>query len=220
MTYTALTRTIAGLNSGEIGSQYIGTPILFVIGGITYTGSIASIDSLTSIVLLISLGLPIADGTVTDITLINVSGYYGSQSDIEARISVKQLAMLTNDAAQPTQADGAVLNAIFSKVNTEIDSLAGQVWVTPFIPGTNCDSIPNLVKQIFIDYTIYYCFLRRFSTLEVPKQWVENYKNAEQKLNDISNMLVQLDGNPTVFSTEANMRGACRESVSELMRDF
>ena len=45
----------------------------------------------------------------------------------------------------------------------------------------------------------------RFSTLEVPKQWIEVYKSAQQKLDDISNLLLQLDGSPTLFSAEANV---------------
>jgi hypothetical protein len=62
-----------------------------------------------------------------------------------------------------------------------------------------------LSKQIAIDYSIYYCFLRRFTEIDVPKQWVELYKDAKDKLDDVSNMLVQLDGSPTILSGEASI---------------
>jgi phage gp36-like protein len=205
MTYTTLTRTIAGLISGEVGIAQVGNPILFMMNGITYFGTIESIGSMTSIVLLASSALPITNGTVTSIEVLDVSGHYCSQSDLEARIGVLQLAQLTNDTAGATIADAVVVQALIEKSDREIDSKAGQVYTTPFMIPTNCTSIPSLIKQISIDYSIYYCFNRRFSTLEVPKQWIEIYKSAQEKLDDVSNLLVQLDGDPTLFSVEADM---------------
>lgn len=205
MTYAYTTRTIAGLISGQIGIAQINNPILFDKDGSRYFATIESIATLTSIVLVSSASLPATNGIVTNIELLDISGHYCTQNDLEQRIGIRQLAELTNDTAGATTADSVVVQAIIEKSDREIDGKAGQVYTTPFTIPTNCTSIPSLIKQISIDYSIYYCFLRRFSTLEVPKQWIEVYKSAQQKLDDISNLLLQLDGSPTLFSAEANV---------------
>lgn len=205
MTYTYLTRTIAGLISGEVGISSVGNPMLFVMNGVTYFATIESISSLTSIVLVASGSLPSVDGTVTSIELLDVTGHYCSQTDLEQNVGIIQLAQLTNDTGNPTLPDAVVVLAMIEKADREIDSKAGQVWTTPFVVPTNCTFIPTLIKQISIDYSIYYCFMRRFSEMEVPKQWIERYKDAKQKLDDVSNLLVQMDGAPTLLSAEANI---------------
>jgi phage gp36-like protein len=134
-----------------------------------------------------------------------VAGAYCAQTDLENRISRLQLAQLTADTANPTQPDSNVVAAIIDKADREIDSKAGQVFVVPFVVPDNCTTIPSLIRQISIDFSIYYCFLRRYSEIEVPKQWIDLYKDAKDKLEDVSNMMVQLDGEPTEVSEEADI---------------
>lgn len=220
MTYTALTRTISNLISGEIGTEYIGTPIIFVIGGVTYFASIESISSLTSIVLLASGSLPQADGAVDNIELIDMSTNYCTQQDLENRIGVLQLAQLTNDAANPVLPDANIVNAAIQCADRDIDAKAGQVYTVPFVAGTNCDAIPSTINDISIILSICYCFLRRFSEVDMPKQWQVAQKDALQRLDDVSDLLLFLDGNPFVQSKEAAMQSSYRKPIDEIMRNF
>jgi phage gp36-like protein len=154
-------------------------------------------------------------------TVSTATSYRVYRSNETANYSSKSLLIETPDAnytddgsvtltdgTPPTSAfiaDSSVISAIIEKADREIDSKAGQVWTVPFTVPTNCTAIPSLIKQISIDMSIYYCFMRRFSETEVPKQWQDLYAKALQKLDDVSNMLVALDGNPTVLSQEAYM---------------
>ena len=156
MTYAYTTRTIAGLISGQIGIAQINNPILFDKDGSRYFATIESIATLTSIVLVSSASLPATNGIVTNIELLDISGHYCTQNDLEQRIGIRQLAELTNDTAGATTADSVVVQAIIEKSDREIDGKAGQVYTTPFTIPTNCTSIPSLIKQISIDYSIYY----------------------------------------------------------------
>jgi hypothetical protein len=106
-----------------------------------------------------------------------------------------------SDASIP---NAAIVVAMIDKADREIDAKAGQVYLVPFVAGVNCTSISSIIKQISIDCAVYNCFLRRFSEMEVPKQWIELYKKAIASLDDVSNMLVFLDGAPTIASGEAD----------------
>jgi hypothetical protein len=110
--------------------------------------------------------------------------------------------------APPTDAsipDATIVSAIIAQSDREIDGKAGQVWTVPFTVPDNCVSIPSIVKQISIVFSLYYCFLRRFSETDVPKQWIELYKKMCDNLEAISNQEIQLDGMPTVASSEADI---------------
>ena len=141
-----------------------------------------------------------------------VSGTYASPC------LLKQTTALTFDddgtittlltGAPPTDAslpDATVIAALIAQSDREIDGKAGQVWTVPFIVPDNCVSIPSIIKQISIVFSLYYCFLRRFSETDVPKQWIELYKKMGDTLEAISNQEIQLDGTPTVASSEADI---------------
>lgn len=133
---------------------------------------------------------------------------YCTQQDLENRIGVSQLAQLTNDTAGSTTVDANVVAAMIERSDRLIDAKAGQVYSVPFDPTVdtgNCDSIPTAINQISIDYTLYFCFLRRFGNAGVSKDWIDAKAKADTMLDDISNELIALDGNPTVKSKEANM---------------
>ena len=143
--------------------------------------------------------------TFSDNVVEPTNGAYCSQTDLENRIGVLQLARLTNDAANPTEADPVVVAAIINKSDREIDGKAGQVYNVPFLYPTTCDYVPSVVSQISIDTSIYYCFLRRYSQMEVPKQWIDLYNKAQKDLEAISNQELPLDGNPQIASEEADI---------------
>jgi hypothetical protein len=110
MTYDHTTRVISGLVSGEIGSEYVGTPILFVIGGLTYFGTIESI-TLTTLTIVASTSLPTASGTVTAIEILDsvLTHNYLSYSDEVA-------SLINDDAAKLAAAD---IKLILQKAATD-----------------------------------------------------------------------------------------------------
>jgi len=112
------------------------------------------------------------------------------------------------DAGLP---DPTIIAAIIDQSDREIDAKAGQVWTVPFIVPDNCTAIPGIIKQISIVFSIYYCFLRRFSEADVPKQWIELYKKMQDNLEAISNQELQLDGTPSVSSNEADIVAPARQ---------
>jgi phage gp36-like protein len=154
----------------------------------------------------------IATATSYKIYKSSVSGTYTSPSLLIHQTAVTYddtgsvTALLTG--SPPTDAsipDATIIAGILDKADKEIDAKAGQVYTVPFVVPTNCTAIPSIVKQIAVDMATYYCFMRRFSEMEAPKQWIEAYKNALTRLDDISNMLLFLDGSPTIASAESNM---------------
>jgi hypothetical protein len=131
---------------------------------------------------------------------------YCTQTDLERSIGTTRLAELTDDTTQnPITPDSTVVSAIIEMVDDMIDAKAGQVWTVPFVAGTNCTTVPTIIKQISRIYSIYFCFLRRYAETNVPLEWVNLYKVAQQSLDDVSNQLLQLDGSPTLYSKEASM---------------
>ena len=114
------------------------------------------------------------------------------------------------DAVMP---DPAIIAAIIEQSDREIDGRVGQVYVVPLAVPDNCVSVPSLVKQISIVFSVYYCFLRRFSESDVPKQWIELYKKMQEYLDGISNQELQLDGEPTVASDEADIQTASEKEI-------
>lgn len=133
------------------------------------------------------------------------SSYYCSQTDLEYRIGTTRLAELTNDTANATTPNSTIVSAMISRADRLIDSLAGQVYTVPFVIGTNCTTIPEVIRQLSIDLSIYFCMSRRFAQMEIPKDWQEIYKQAMEKLQGISNLLIFLDGSPTILSAEGDI---------------
>jgi phage gp36-like protein len=205
MTYTALTRTISGLSTGQITTASIGLAVVFTISSHDYIGVIELIGS-TTLVLEASNNLPNSDGTITDLTIeFIITGSYCQVSDLIARIGSSQLAQLTNDTENDTDVNTTVVTAMIARADRQIDSFAGTVYTVPFDASSNCDSIPTQITQLSVDLTIYYCFTRRFGMLAVPKDWMEVYNAAMKKLDDISNGCCYLDGNPTIVSKLSNI---------------
>jgi phage gp36-like protein len=132
---------------------------------------------------------------------------YCTYTDIQARIGTKQLVELTSDTPnEETTYDTTNLAAIIAQVDRQIiDPKAGQVWTVPFAAGTNCTAIPTAIVGLSADLTVYLLFARRALSVPIPDQWKARYDAAIKLLDDISNQLVQLDGAPTVASTEALM---------------
>jgi hypothetical protein len=128
-----------------------------------------------------------------------VAAGYCSQTDLEVSIGTTRLAELTDDTnANPTIPDSTIVTAIVEMVDDMIDSEISGVWTVPFVAGSNCTTIPTLIKRISRMFSIYYCFLRRFTGSNVPAEWINAYKLAQQSLKDIASQSINLDGNPTL----------------------
>jgi len=124
---------------------------------------------------------------------------YCVAADLENRISSLTLAQLTNDTANATTYNSTVVTAILDKVDAEIDAKAGQVYTVPFA------TIPAIIKQIAIDLACYAVFQRRPVQMDMPKDWEIAHKEALQRLDDISNLLLKLPDTATIASAESSM---------------
>jgi hypothetical protein len=116
--------------------------------------------------------------------------------------------------APPTDSslpDATVVAALISKSDRDTDAKAGQVYTVPFIVPDNCTAIPSVVKQISIDCAIYHAFMRRYGNMKVPDEWKKAYEAAEKAREDISNQVLELDGNPTVASQEADFEAPTKQ---------
>jgi len=161
MTYTTSTRTIAGLTSGEIGAEYVDTPIIFVIVGTTYFGSIESIASSTSIVLVASESLPTADGTVTSIRLVDTLARYTAKLTTPQIIDVVRLhhpnvsyTMLAQllSTAQAKFIRATKLNAKVAILSMSGKTVVGMTRTSPLvITSTSTIDTWNFYKDATID---------------------------------------------------------------------
>ena len=127
MNYTFSTRTISGITLGQVTSEYISSPILFVIGTTTYFGTIATVTAGTdtSVTLENTETLPTADGTVTSIELpepIDTATAYSTHDDILSLISTYDLAGLTQDKIQTFTCAGTVTNGSDVQFNAVISN--------------------------------------------------------------------------------------------------
>jgi phage gp36-like protein len=101
--------------------------------------------------------------------------------------------------------DATIVNDMIQMADNEINAKVGCTYSVPFVAGSNCVSIPLIIKELSQDMSLYNCFMRRISGFEVPKQWIEAYKDACKKLQDIAEMSVYLDGSPTIMGKEAEI---------------
>lgn len=142
--------------------------------------------------------------SLVELSLVNS---YCQQSDLEARIGVRMLAQLTNDVANSTTPDSNVVASLIKRADRLIDAEAGQVFEVPFDPTPvtgNCKFIPSVINQISIDYALYEAMARRFGVSGVSKDWQAVKAAADLRLQNVSNELTELDGEPTVLSSESD----------------
>lgn len=124
---------------------------------------------------------------------------YSSQSDLEARISPKILASLTNDTPNTNAPDPQVLAALIEDADSTIDSMVGQVYPVPLA------FVGTLVKQISAQLAIYKAYQRRSTEVAMPASWDMTYKTAMKQLQDIADLKLNLDNVTEIDSPEAEM---------------
>lgn len=124
---------------------------------------------------------------------------YCTQADLELRLPVLELAELTNDTANATAPNATIITALIEKADAYINGKIGQVYTTPLSP------VPVQIKSLSVDLACFYIIQRRWSQVKMPDDWNLVYKNACQTIDDISNLLIKLDGSPTVSSEEADI---------------
>lgn len=182
-----------------------------------YVGTLASAFSpLASTTISLPVMTNVVSAVVTDINSVTitcsgdgvlsarevailVSTHYCTFTDLEKRLSRKNLAGLCNDTANSTVADPVIIEQILTNVNSIIDAKAGQVYTVPFT------TIPDKVKQIAIDFACFQAMQRRPANMPMPKEWDDANKAAMKDLEDISNMLLRLPDTATIASAESDM---------------
>ena len=132
---------------------------------------------------------------------------YSTQSDLETRITAVNLARLCNDdLSNPTKADYGVVTALIARADAMIDAKVSQVYVVPL--STPIDVI---IKSISIDLACYYAMQRKFSDLEMPKDWSAVYTDAMNNLNDIADEQLFLNSAQKIASPESAIVAPCEK---------
>jgi len=153
-----------------------------------------------------------AAGTVTngnavqyDAVLTNQVENLGAGARIGIALSsgaVGSLVSIQLDAAQLIDPNWTLVDMLTADVDKMIDGKAGQVYAIPFtLDGT--PYTPDLINRISKTLTVYRCFARRFTIMEMPKLWADYRKEMMEMLDAISNQLMKFDAD--VYSTEATM---------------
>lgn len=130
-----------------------------------------------------NIGGGLGDVPVTD-------DYYCNQGDLETRIGVQTLGQLTNDNAG-SNPDELVVVALCKKAYDEINSPLASIYTVPFDIG---DDTPDIINQIATDMACYFAMQRRFTTMEMPKQWQEAYDMAMDKIDRLTNGTLTIPG--------------------------
>ena len=119
--------------------------------------------------------------------------------DIQTHIGFKTLTELSNDTPNATAPDFTVVSDLIEHASTTIDAYISGVYTVPFNP------VPKIINLIATDIACYLCFMRRFTEMDVPKFWVQEYKDAIQMVKDIADLKITLDTEPAVMSKEAEI---------------
>lgn len=104
---------------------------------------------------------------------------YCIQADIEARISAADVISLTDDTGTEAVVS-ATLNAAIAMADARIDAALKGRFIVP-LTGT----IPDLIKFISVDLTVYNLFTRRPS-IEFPAIVTDRYNEALKLLADLA----------------------------------
>lgn len=172
---------------------------------LSYYSLITQFISPSSVVLSPSGRLPITNTTIAASTLVIIdttviaSGRYCAQSDLEHRIGVENLAQLSNDAENSTLPDPSIIDSVIETATIEIDNILSGTYKTPLTP------IPGIIRKLCTDIALYHVMMRRFSIMEMPKQWVSVYTRAIDNLDKLASQENALPAIYEIASPEAGI---------------
>lgn len=119
---------------------------------------------------------------------------YCTVSDIQATIPEVTLIQLTDDTGSDTVDTTKIDNAI-SYAREVIDGYLRGNYSLPF------SAVPELLKHISIDLTVYKLYSRRQLT-ELPESITASYKNSVKKLEQIQKGIISLGINQITVEKE------------------
>lgn len=202
--FTALTRILTNVSDITFEDANIGDVIQFYDDDDNpyYSPMLAFINP-SSIILEKIDSLPIMDIIVFDVQIVDAvpadENAYCTIDDLQVRIGTQYLAQITNDEANGTLPDAAVVNEMIKIAAVEIDNILSGTYTTPITP------VPPIIRKICTDIAIYHAMMRRFSIMEVPKQWIKAYTKAIDDLDKIASMENALPNTNVVTSHEAEI---------------
>jgi len=156
--YTALTRTIAGATMTpvfELADQTGQRQVMFRIGANLYWGRVATFVSGTSVTLLAIGSLPVADGTIAELILLDLSEPHSYQAYLDELAS-----LIKDDGAKLTTVTGGDLDKILAKavsdysghrafqVKKKIQGNASSEYVLSTIFGSLWKHGYSVIKEI------------------------------------------------------------------------
>lgn len=110
---------------------------------------------------------------------------YCTIEDLTNRITEKALVNLTNDILPATSVNKEIAEENIAIADDLINSSLRNKYVIPL------KSVPNLIKQLSADITIYRLYCRR--PQNVPENYKKNYEIALQILKDLQSGAKVLD---------------------------
>ncbi len=118
---------------------------------------------------------------------VPTGGYYCTQDDLVSMVGTQTLADLTNDTANQTVPDPTVTTAMIAIAYEYTNAELFDIYTTPFT------TVPGIIRDINVKIAVYNCFLRKFSIMQMPREWSEIYKEAKEMLDKISSLDLVLD---------------------------
>lgn len=117
----------------------------------------------------------------------SITGYYCSDTDIVNMIGLAQLTQLSNDTVNSTIPNNTVVEAIIQRAQDYIDNQLSGTYTVPFT------TVPVIIRDACVSIAIMNLFLRRFSIMEVPKNWVSAYDGAYKLIDNLASLTQRLD---------------------------
>lgn len=141
-----------------------------------------------------------------------IAGYYCDEHDLAYMLSETTLIQLSNDTAGALVTDNNVIIAIIGRAQAYIDSELGGTYTVPFSP------VPALIKNICVTLSCYDLMLRRFSVMDMPKQWIDAREFAVRQIAELSSLEQRLD--PVLYPIGSVAGVMQQAAVGERLFDF
>jgi len=135
---------------------------------------------------------------------------YSTQVNIEDAITTAKAAQLTDDSGGLT-VDATVITNAIAWADDKINGYLRAQHTVPITP------VPNLVKQMSIDLTVYRLYTRRLGD-DLPETITEQKKDAITQLKDINRGSLKLSDS-TSFAGTAGVYAGSKVSTDEIYTD-
>ena len=114
-------------------------------------------------------------------------GYYCTQQDLINMVGQTRLAQISNETANATVPDPVVVMDKIAESWNYINANLSGTYTVPLTPT------PGIIHDLSIKVSIYNLFLRKFSIMQMPKEWDAKYKEACEQIESLQSGDLDLD---------------------------